>query len=218
MHIDAGSFFILVGTLAAGGAGGYVVAQKHVFDGPQAAPPQPTPSPVPAPVALPSATIALPPKPAAPVCDDTVGLPGTCPPPGYSAEEGGCGGLPTKRCNDFKQAMKPKVAERAVACLNALSPGERCNPMRLNLCGHLSLMSACQETEDAADAAAGAVTAVCQTVLQECAAASLGPTLGDCRATLSGMSALGRSKMVSCMKAHCTDKGLLYCEAMVDVK
>ena len=227
MHIDAGSFFILVGTLAAGGAGGYVVAQKHVFDGPQAAPPQPTPAP--APVPLPSATIATPPKPAAPVCDDAVGLPGTCPPPGYSAEEGGCGGLPTKRCNDFKQAMKAKVAERAVACLNALSPAERCNPIRLNLCGHLSLMSACQETEDAdkdavdaaagaVDAAAGGVTAVCQTVLQECAAASLGPTLRDCRATLSGMSALGRSKMVSCMKTHCTDKGLLYCEAMVDVK
>jgi len=91
MHIDAGSFFILVGTLAAGGAGGYVVAQKHVFDGLQAAPPQPTPAPTPAPapVPLPSASIAPAPKPAAPVCDDAVGLPGTCPPPGYSAEEGG---------------------------------------------------------------------------------------------------------------------------------
>src|SRR5260370_1505141 len=132
--------------------------------------------------------------------------------------------------------MKAKVAERAVACLNALSPAERCNPIRLNLCGHLSLMSACQETEDAdkdavdaatgavdaatgaVDAAAGGVTAVCQTVLQECAAASLGPTFRDCRATLSGMSALGRSSTVTCMNTHSPDKGLLYCEAMVDVK
>lgn len=214
MNIEAGSFFVLVGTLAAGGAGGYVLAQKHVFDGPQA-PTERAPPPASAPLAPPA-------KPAAPACDDAAGVPGTCPAPGYSADETGCGGLPTKRCDDFKQAMKPKVAERAVACLNALSPAERCDPVRLNLCGHLSLMSACQETDEAdidgADAVAGSVTAICQTVLQECAATPFGPTLRDCRATLSGMSAVGRSKMVSCMKTHCADKGLLHCEAMLDVK
>jgi hypothetical protein len=220
MNIDAGSFFILVGTLAAGGAGGYFASQKHVFDAP---PPAPPPKVTEAPSAAPpSPSIAAPAKPAAPVCDDVAGVPGACPPPGYSAEEGGCGGLPTKRCNDFKQAMKPKVAERAVACLNALTPAERCDPMRLNLCGHQSLMNACQEPEDTdrdvIDAAAGGVTAVCQTVLQECGAAPLGPTLRDCRATLSGMSDLGRSKMALCMKTHCTDKGLLHCEALMDVK
>jgi len=32
------------------------------------------------------------------------------------------------------------------------------------------------------------------------------------------MSELGRNKMAACMQTHCTDKGLLYCEAMVDVK
>jgi hypothetical protein len=220
MNIDAGSFFILVGTLAAGGAGGYYASQKHVFEHPPDPPSPKLTEAASAPLALPSA--AAPIKPAAPACDDATGMPGTCPPPGYSAEEGGCGGLPTKRCNDFKQAMKPRVAERAVACLNALNPAERCDPIRLNLCGHLSLMSACQEPDDpdkdAVDAAAGGVTAACQTVLQECAATPLGPTLRDCRATLSGMSDLGRTKMASCMKTHCTDKGLLYCEALIDAK
>jgi hypothetical protein len=119
--------------------------------------------------------------------------------------------------------MRPKVAEHAVACINALNPAERCDPIRLNLCGHLALMSACQEPEEAdnsaADAAgASAVTTSCQSILQECAAAPLGPTLRDCRATLSGMNELGRNKMIACMKTHCTDKGLLHCEAVVDVK
>jgi hypothetical protein len=221
MHIDAGSFFILVATLAAGGGAGYVVAQKHVLGGAPAPPPPPTmpvaPSAPPAP-----ASIAPPRRLAGPACDDAVGSPGACPAPGYSADETGCGALPTKRCNDFKQAMRPKVAERAVACINALNPGERCDPIRLNLCGHLALMSACQEPEDAdhgaADVAPSAVTTSCQSVLKECAAAPLGPTLRDCRATLSGMSELGRNKMIACMKTHCTDKGLLYCEAVVDVK
>jgi hypothetical protein len=214
MQINSGSFFALVGTLAAGGGVGYVVSQKHVFDAPPAPPPLPVP--------VPSASVAPPAKPAAAPCDDSVGAPGTCPTPGYSAEEGGCDGLPTKRCNDFKQALKPKVAERAVACLNMLNATERCDPMRLNLCGHLALMSACQEPEDAdkdaVNPAVGSLTALCQGVVQECATAPLGPTLRDCRATLAGMSELGRSKMALCLKTHCTDKSLLYCEAVVDVK
>lgn len=218
MQIDTGSFFILVATLAAGGGGGYYAGHKHVFDGPPPPKDPPQVTTAPASATLPSASVAPPARPAAPACDDAVGLPGACPPPGYSAEEGGCGALPTKRCNDFKQAMKPKVAERAVACLNALNPAERCDPIRLNLCGHLALMNACQEPEDtdkeAVGATTGSVTAACQTVLQECATAPLGPTLRDCGATLAGMSDLGRSRMASCMKTHCTDKGLLYCEAL----
>lgn len=212
MRIDTGSFFAIVGSLAAGGGAGYVAGQKHVFDTPEAPPPPSSPT------AVLSARVAPPTAPALPPCDDTVGAPAACPPPGYSADENGCGGLATKRCSDFKQAMKPRVAERAVACLNALSPAERCNPLRLNLCGHLALMSACQESEDAADAAASAVTALCQTVVQDCAAVAVPPTLRDCRATLAGMSELGRSKMAACLKTHCADKSLLYCEALVDIK
>jgi hypothetical protein len=213
MRIDAGSFFALVGTLAAGGVGGYVAGQKHLFDTP---PPSPDPTPAP------SASVAPPAKPLAPPCDDSVGAPGACPAPGYSADEGGCDGLPTQRCNDFTQALKPRVAERAVACLNALAPGERCDPTRLNLCGHLALMSACQEPEDAdrdaVDAATDPLNVLCQTALRECASTPLAPTLRDCRATLAGMSELGRSKMIACLSTHCTDKSLLRCEAVLDVK
>jgi hypothetical protein len=219
MRIEAGSFFILVGTLAAAGGGGYLAAQRHLFEGPPAPPPPKEP---PAQTAAVTAGVPPHPKPAAPACDDAVGSPGACPPPGYSAEEGGCGALPTKRCNDFKQAMKPKVAARAVACLNALKPAERCDPIRLNLCGHLALMNACQQPEDAdqdaVDATADGITTACQAIVLECAAAPLGPTLRDCRTTLAGMSELGKSKMLSCMGTHCTDKSLLYCEAVLDVK
>ena len=216
MNIDAGSFFILVGTLAAGGAAGYVASNKHLFE-------QPAP---PAPSATATAPAIVPPlaRPALPPCDDSVGTPGTCPPPVYSADETGCGPLPTKRCDDFKQTMKPKVAEHAVACLNTIQPAQRCDPLRLNLCAHLALMGACQEEDtdrDAADAApptASSLTTACQAILQECTAATIGPTLRDCRATLAGMTELGRTKMVDCMKAHCGDKGLLHCEAVIDVK
>lgn len=143
----------------------------------------------------------------------------------------GCGTLPTKRCEDFKQAMKPHVAERAVACLNALKPEQRCDPNRLELCGHTALMSACSIDEalsspDGAGAPSDSGTAAapdelathCAAVLHGCEGVTSGPTLRDCRATLAGMSVLGRDKMVTCMKTHCTDKGLLFCEAQVDLK
>lgn len=217
MQIETGSFFILVATLAAGGGAGYYAGEKHVFDGPPPKDPAAQPTGLPSAILLTPPAVVLAAPPAAP-CEDAVGVPGACPPPGYSADEGGCGALPTKRCNEFKQAMKPKVAERAVSCLNALTPAERCDPIRLNLCGHLALMSACQEPQETGKEAAGAtaasLTRVCQTVIDECATAPLGPTLRDCRATLSGMSELGQNRMVSCMKTHCTDKSLLFCEAV----
>jgi hypothetical protein len=116
--------------------------------------------------------------------------------------------------------MKPHVAERAVACINALNPGQRCDPRRLELCGHTALMSACSADVEPppADAGADDVATRCSAILKECEGVTLGPTVRDCRATLAGMSVLGRDRMVTCMKTHCTDKGLLYCEAVLDVK
>ncbi|HTQ41247.1 MAG TPA: hypothetical protein VMI75_00725 [Polyangiaceae bacterium] len=226
MQIDAGSFFILAFTLAAGGVGGYYASEKHLFRPP---PPPPAAPPPPAPTvsAATSAPPPPPPKPA-PTCDDMVGSPGACPPPVWPAEEGmpGCGTLPTKRCEDFKQAMKPRVAERAVACLNALNQAQRCDPNRLELCGHTALMSACSIVEPLGPDGAGApsdsgtdeIATHCASILHECEGVSSGPTMHDCRTTLAGMSVLGRDRMVACMKTHCTDKGLLFCEAQIDVK
>jgi hypothetical protein len=164
---------------------------------------------------------AIPTRNAKPVCDDSAGTPGTCPLPGFPAEEGGCGALPTKRCNDFKQVMKPRVAERAVACINGLGYAERCDATRLAVCGHLALMSACPDDEEESanePPKAGSAAAVCDGIVRACGGSAVAPTMHECRATLAGMTDLGRSSMVACMQAHCSDKGLLGCEAALDVK
>jgi hypothetical protein len=224
MNIDRTSFLVALGSLVVGGAGGYVAGERGVL--------QPTPvvgvteQQAPgshSPTGLPTASDnpAAPLTPPAPVCDDTVGTAAACPAPGYPSEEGGCGALPTKRCQDFKQAMKPRVAERAVACLNALEPGQRCDANRLNLCGHLAIMNACPEPE--ANLAAGVspsdeLSVRCSAIEQGCSATGFKPTTRECRATLAGLNAFGRDQMASCMRTHCGDKGLVGCEAIIDAK
>ncbi len=213
MAISSATFFAITAALAAGAGGGYLVSQNHVFE-PRV---DILHEGAPIVVQMPAASASVAPRPAAPPCDDTVGTPAACPGPGYSAEEGGCGILTMKRCNEFKQAFKPKVAERAVECVNALKPNERCDVTRLNLCGHLALVNACAPPDDVVtDVAAppGSVTASCQEMIRGCGGASLGPTMTDCRQTVAGMNDVGRAAMSSCMKSHCTDKGLLGCEGV----
>ena len=221
MVVDRTSFMVAVGSLLIGGTGGYFAGERAVL--------RPTPvvgvtelqPPPPRPTSDPVATSAAPAASPPPVCDDTVGTAGECPAPGYPAEEGGCGTLPAKRCQDFKQAMKPRVAERAVACLTALNPGQRCDASRLNLCGHLALMAACPEPEGAAVAGVPAtdeLTVRCASLAQSCGATGLGPSARECRATLAGLSAFGRDQMATCMKTHCADKGLVGCEAVIEPK
>lgn len=216
MQIDKGSFFILVTTLGAGGVAGFVASEKHVFFPPPPTPPPPTASAATIVAPPPASTPPAPPPRPAPTCDDMVGAPGACPPPGWPAEEGGCGALPTKRCEDYKRSLKPRPAERAVACINALNPVQRCDPNRLNLCGHEALMNACSIVDDVpagAEAAADELTPRCTAIVHACEGASLGPTMRDCRDTLAGMTVMGRDRMAACMKTHCNDKGLLFCEA-----
>jgi hypothetical protein len=216
MIIDRTSFMVAVGSLLVGGAGGYYAGERALL--------QPTPvvgvtdlQPPPSrPIAEPVATTAA---PAAPVCDDTVGTAGECPVPGYPSEEGvGCGPIANKRCQDFKQTMKPRVAERAVACLNGLNAAQRCDASRDNLCGHLALMNACPEPEGAVVAgvpAADDLTTRCTSIVQGCGATGLTPPVRECRATLAGLSSFGRDQMASCMRTHCADKGLVGCEAVI---
>ncbi|HEX8790573.1 MAG TPA: hypothetical protein VF765_06445 [Polyangiaceae bacterium] len=201
MNVDKASFFATVAALAAGGAGGYYAGDHHLLHGAaentQAAGMAER---------QPSAEPSAPPAPAPPVCDDSSGAPAACPAPGYSADEGqpGCM-LASKRCADFKETMKPRVAETAVACLDALTPAQRCDANRVAYCGHAALMAAC-------DAAPDELGATCTAISSACGGAALTPTLRDCRATLAGLTALGREQMASCMRAHCAEKGLLGCE------
>jgi hypothetical protein len=214
MKVDPGTFFILVGTLAAGGVAGYAASSKRMIPAldnafgrlpdppPQKVEPDPLPTLVDAGVPPPSAAVdAAPPEPP---CDDSVGTVGACPPPGYPAKEGGCGSFAHTRCKEIVETTKPRVAEAAVACLNKLTPKERCDPSRVNLCAHLALMNACPEKEPPTE---------CETIGAQCSSSPIPPSAADCRQTLSGMNALGRERTMTCMKAHCFDKGLIGCEA-----
>jgi hypothetical protein len=211
VNIDKASFLLALGTIAAGGAGGYFVGDRGLLRGASApdgiAEPQPPSS---------SATPAAASPASRPACDDLVGVPASCPPPGHPADEGGCGVFPAKRCEDFKQTMKPRVAEHAVACLNALNAAQRCDPNRVNLCAHAALMSACPSLNSAAAISPSAdddIEARCTAIAQACGGVSVAPTLRECRATLAGLSLLGRDRLMNCMRSHCSDKGLAGCEA-----
>ena len=227
MNIDRGSFLMLVSTLAIGAVGGYVAAERHVFpelERWRGRTPEPKPEPPPPPVAdaAPPVTASAPPPPppapAAPACDDSTAPAssvGECPPPGYPTIEGGCGSFANIRCGELKQAMKPKVAAAAVACLNKLTPQERCDPARVYLCGHLAFMNACPEP--AADADAGiakSVASTCQAIVDGCGASPIAPSMTECRQLLSGMTDVGRERTRTCMKTHCFDRGLVGCEGV----
>jgi hypothetical protein len=255
VNIDRGSFLILVSTLAIGATSGYVASEKHVFpalDKWRGRSPEPTPEPphpvvadAAPPVATPPPVPTPPPAPSAPPCDDSVASAGIgdCPAPGYPTIEGGCGSFANIRCGELKQAMKPKVAAAAVACLNKLTPQERCDPARVYLCGHLAFMNACPEREPepttsasaagapaAPSAAAAAVVAtpglsapppnpksaaaICQSIVDGCGASPVAPSMAECRQLLSGMTETGRERTRACMKTHCFDRGLVGCEGV----
>jgi len=224
MNIDRGTFLILVSTLAAGGAGGYVVAEKRVFpslDRWVGRPPEPVATPEPKPVIDAGPTTPPPPPPppvpAGPVCDDSVGTPGDCPPPGYPTIEGGCGSFAATRCAEYKQGLKPRVAQLAVECLAKLTPHERCDHSRVTLCGHLALMNACPDPDPAGDAGPSPVATACQGIRDACGASPVSPSSVECRQLLSGMSEAGRDRTKACMKGHCFDRGLVGCEALANV-
>lgn len=228
MNIDRGSFFMILSTLAAGGAVGYVAAEKRVFpvvDTWVGRIPEPTAAP-PAHVATavvsapPAVTVPPPPPPpAAPACDDSVATSiGECPGPGLPTIEGGCGNFASVRCGELKQSLKPRVASVALDCIGKLSPKDRCDPARVHLCGHLALMNACPDVAPAAARTdAGAVdtpvTTICHGIIESCGASSVAPSMTECRQLLSGMNDAGRDRTRACMKAHCFDRGLVGCEA-----
>jgi hypothetical protein len=234
MAIDRSDFLILATTLAAGGAGGYVFRDRAPGPQPASAPP-PAAAPSNLPPPWPSAVSVVDSRTAsAPVCDDAQGTPEQCPSVGPS-DEGICPDVILKRCQEFKLAFKPRVAALAVACLRALKGGERCDPARINQCGHMALVAACPEpapslkgqlsSADSKDAPsvtlaadssvpATSVGTACENIQKNCASAPIAPTLADCKQTLAGLNDLGRANMLDCASAHCNDRGLYACEAV----
>ena len=236
MAIDRSDFLVLAATLAAGGAGGWFFRDRDAnFRPPPPAPVAPAkPSAAPAPTGPIPVTISDPKSSSAPACDDGQGAPEQCPSIG-PADEGICANIIYKRCSEFKNAFKPRVASNAVACLRALKGYERCDPIRINQCGHMALMASCPEpvpplkgelqpgsgggaatvtlTSDPAAAATPAATA-CENIRKACNKSPLDPTLADCRQTMAGFNDTGRATMIDCVAAHCTDRGLWSCEAV----
>ena len=229
MIIDRGVFFLCVSSIAAGGAAGYLASEKDVvphLPGSAHTPTSKTESavaPAVAPIRVEPVATAAPtaadasvaPTTQAPSCDDSVGEPAACPPMPAPTAEGGvaCGGVATARCADFKLTMKPRVAQAAVACLNKLTAGERCDAKRVELCGHLALMNACDDT-----ATASIIVGTCEKLVQACGASPLAPSQNECRLAMTGLREVGREAMLDCAKKHCFDKGVLGCEAVAPAK
>jgi len=216
VQVDKGAFLMFVSSLALGGAAGYVASEKDLVPHIDKKTPPPAPTPIvaeapkdagPPPPAV-SAATAPPVIDAGPLCDDNgEATPEACPPVGYPTIEGGCGALTFNRCNDFKQVMKPRVAKAAIHCLNKLSPGEKCDPKRIDLCAHLALMNACEDK-------APTIEASCGQIERACAAASITPSKSECAHAMAGLREVGRDTMVECAKKHCADRGIVGCEAI----
>lgn len=229
MLVDRSKFLIMATALAAGS----VACDRDPF-GRAPAPPAPVAA-TPPPVATgPIAVDIVEPAPTgAATCDDSQGVPEECPSVGPS-DEGVCPDLIQKRCTEYKSAMKPRVAAQAVACLRALKGNERCEPARISQCGHQALMSACAEparpkkgeyraaqgTQPASvtitpdtSPETSPVAVACNSILKACGERPLSPSLADCRQTLAGLTESGRANMVECVTQHCTDRGLIGCEA-----
>jgi len=216
MVIERSGFLFAAAALAAGGLGGWMAHESKVGTGQTPVAPLAMTSAAPAP--SPPTVLVVEHVTPPPACDDTTGSPEDCPMVGPS-DEGVCN-LAAKRCSEFKISLKPKVAQAAVACLRRLKGNEMCDPARVNGCAHSALMAACPDpvpslaaSEAGLTQTASLVTASCEGILKGCATEALGPTMSDCRQTLSGMSETGRSNMMACVSTHCRDRGLLGCEA-----
>ncbi len=127
---------------------------------------------------------------------DDVGQPASC--AGLKFDKS-CNPFPfvVEACNDARKYYKPKIAERAVACIRHKSPQQLCDAMHTYDCKDEALRSACVD---------GTTNQVCGQIVQSCP----GIAMAECRGYLSGMSDVGRAAMLTCMKSDCT-YGLYSC-------
>jgi hypothetical protein len=111
-------------------------------------------------------------------CDDARGSPGDC-------RKAMCSmGFICDQCEAYKRYFKPKIAERAVACVVRQSAAQSRDGCRTYQCGDEALKSAC--IDSTADAECKSIAKTCKVSLDEC------------RGMLSGMNAAGRAKVATC--------------------
>lgn len=120
-------------------------------------------------------------------CNDDVGAPGVCGPPAL----GSCSSFAfiCNKCESYKKHFKPKVAERAVACVNAQSRRDVQDGCGTYRCGDEALRAACPD---------GAAQSACQSIAGKC-----GVSLAECTQMLSGMNAAGRAEVAACAASGC---------------
>ncbi len=128
-------------------------------------------------------------------CNEAVGTPGAC----AIMQRCATGDQPfsRQRCEDYKKFFKPKVAERAVACMIKLSRTAVCDACNAYRCGDEALKTSCPDTS--AEPSCNQIVGKCKSV-----------TKTDCMLYLSGMNAVGRAKMVTCMSTPSSCRFGLY--------
>ncbi|MBL8609038.1 MAG: hypothetical protein JNL38_17055 [Myxococcales bacterium] len=123
-------------------------------------------------------------RPVAAACSDDVGKPGDCKKANCSLQ------FVCTQCEAYKKYFKPRVAERAVACIVGQTRNQARDGCRTYQCGDEALGGACLDA--AADVPCRAIAKSCKTSLDEC------------RGLLSGMNAAGRAKMSACAAQGCS--------------
>jgi hypothetical protein len=116
-------------------------------------------------------------------CADDRGTPADC-------KKGNCAlGFVCDQCEAYKRYFKPKIAERAVACVIGQTRKQAQDGCRTYQCGDEALKGACIDTT--ADAECKSIATKCKT------------TVSECRGMLSGMNGAGRALIASCAAKGC---------------
>jgi hypothetical protein len=125
-------------------------------------------------------------RPAAGSCNDAQGPTPSC------AAMKACPSFPFPRqqCESYRQHFQPKAAQRAIDCLSKLTQkqvcDDACNTYR---CGDRALKTSCPDAS---------ADAMCRVLVGRCKSVQL----SECTTYFSGLNAVGRVKVMSCMTAR----------------
>jgi hypothetical protein len=122
-------------------------------------------------------------------CSDAAGTPASC----ASMQRCKDGDFPFTRekCEAYRRLFKPKIAERAIACLVKLTRASVCDACNTYRCGDFALKGSCPDPS---------VDATCDQIARTCRSV----TRTDCALYLSGMNAEGRKKVAACLARSCS--------------